>query len=81
MPARAYGLERVLDIQRRASVDLINPEEEARIREMWDLNLWPRKWSEADIAADVLIPRIVATSEGLVEQALLVESPSTGDAE
>lgn len=73
MAARAYGLERVLDIQRRASVDLINPEEEARIREMWRLNMWPHKWSENDIDADVLIPRIDATADGLVEQALLVE--------
>jgi len=73
MAGRAYGLERVLDIQRRAGVDLINPEEEARIREMWRLNLWPRKWSDADIAADQPIARIDATPAGLVTQALLVE--------
>lgn len=35
MEGRVYGLERVLDIQERAGVDLINTEEEARIREMW----------------------------------------------
>lgn len=48
MDARAYGLERVLDIQQRAGVDLINAEEEARIREMWALDIWPRKWSADD---------------------------------
>lgn len=48
MEARAFGLERVLDIQQRAGVDLINAEEEARIREMWALDIWPRKWSAND---------------------------------
>jgi DNA sulfur modification protein DndC len=48
MAARAYGLDRVLDIQQRASVDLINDREEARIREMWALDIWPRKWSSDD---------------------------------
>lgn len=48
MAARAFGLERVLDIQQRAGVDLINAEEEARIREMWALDIWPRKWSAND---------------------------------
>lgn len=72
MAGRAYGLRRVLDIQRRAGVDLINANEEARIREMWSLGLWPRKWSEADIAADVPIARIVPVGDALIEQGLLV---------
>lgn len=80
MAGRAFGLATVLDIQARASVDLINPEEETRIRGMWALNLWPRKWSEADIAADLPIARINATPDGLVEQALLVDATSTGGA-
>lgn len=74
MPGRAYGLGRVLDIQHRAEVDLINQDEEQRIREMWRQNLWPRKWSEADIAADLAIKRITATPDGLIEQALLIEA-------
>jgi DNA sulfur modification protein DndC len=69
---RVYGLERVLDIQRRAGVDLINVEEEARIREMWRLNLWPRKWSADDVAADAPISKITVVDGALVEQALLV---------
>jgi DNA sulfur modification protein DndC len=42
--ARAWGLEKVLDIQKRAGIDLINAEEEARIRELWTLNTWPEGW-------------------------------------
>ena len=48
MDARAYGLERILDIQQRANVDLINAEEEAAIRQMWANDIWPRKWSAVD---------------------------------
>jgi DNA sulfur modification protein DndC len=44
MEARAWGLDRVLDIQKRAGVDLINAEEEARIRELWALGTWPEGW-------------------------------------
>jgi DNA sulfur modification protein DndC len=44
MEARAWGLEKVLDIQKRAGIDLINAEEEARIRELWTLNTWPEGW-------------------------------------
>lgn len=72
MKARKFGLGKVLDIQKRARVDLINAEEEARIREMWALNLWPRKWSDGDIAADVPIDLITAVGDELVVQPLLV---------
>lgn len=44
MDARVYGLSRVLDIQHRAGVDLINADEEARIRELWKLNTFPQGW-------------------------------------
>lgn len=72
MAGRAYGLEHVRDIQNRAGVDLINADEESRIREMWSLNVWPQKWSDADIAADVPINRISSVNGyDLVEQALL----------
>lgn len=70
MAGRSYGLRRVLDIQRRAGVDLINPEEEQRIHEMWEQNLWPRKWSDADIPADQPISRIFAVDDVLIEQVL-----------
>lgn len=53
MEARAYGLERVLDIQQRVGImSLVDANEEAVIREMWARDLWPRKWSADDAAAD-----------------------------
>jgi DNA sulfur modification protein DndC len=73
MPARKYGLERVLDIQRRAGVDLVNAAEEARIREMWALDMWPRKWSADDARADKLVDALQITEDGrLARQALLI---------
>lgn len=73
MEGRAYGLERVLDIQRRAGVDLINAEEEERIREMWRLDMWPQKWSADDANADQMIDAIMLDSTGQpVTQPLLV---------
>jgi len=44
MEGRAYGLEQVLNIQERSRVDLINAEEETRIREMWSLDMWPHQY-------------------------------------
>ncbi len=73
MAARKYGLEKVLDIQQRAQVDLINASEEARIREMWQLNLWPRKWTSEDVDADVPLDVIRLDESGeLIYQGLLV---------
>lgn len=72
MAGRAYGLDRVLEIQARSGVDILNAAEEARIREMWALDLWPRKWAAGDVNADALIPALRLTTDGrLVEQALL----------
>lgn len=39
---------RVMDIQRRAGVVLITPEDEAFIRQCWANKVYPRGWSEAD---------------------------------
>lgn len=73
MEGRAYGLERVLDIQQRVGVDLINAEEEARIREMWRLDMWPQKWSADDTNADVMIDAIMLDDHGQpVTQPLLM---------
>lgn len=73
MESREYGLARMLDIQQRAGVDMINAAEETRIREMWQLDMWPRKWSAADADADAIIPTLHVTGDGqLVEQALLL---------
>lgn len=73
MEARAYGLERVLDIQERARVDLINEEEAARIRELWALNTWPQKWTGDEIDGDELIDAYTVTAFGdVISQPLLV---------
>lgn len=71
MEGRAYGLDRVLDIQRRAKVDLINAEEEAKIREMWRLDMWPQKWSADDANADIMVDAIMNVAGELVTQPLL----------
>lgn len=71
MEGRKYGLERVLDIQARAGVDLINQEEKKRIEELWTLNTWPQKWSDRDAdAADVYIP-VFVEGEQLVSQLII----------
>jgi len=44
LEARSDALERILDIQHRARVDLINAEEEARIRALIAARTFPNKW-------------------------------------
>lgn len=74
MKARRYGLDRVLDIQERAKVDLINAEEEKRIREKWAANEWPRGWDGDEIVGSKPIDSISVTVAGdLVSQPLLVQ--------
>jgi DNA sulfur modification protein DndC len=78
MEARAWGLSRILDIQQRAKVDLINPTEEARIRELWMLGTWPDGWEGGEdspnhIRADIAIDQIaVIGDDELVVQPLLI---------
>lgn len=73
MDGRAYGLQTVLDIQQRARVDLINQEEENRIREMWALDMWPRKWSADDADADEPHDALLLNNDGeIIRQSLLV---------
>jgi DNA sulfur modification protein DndC len=43
--ARLWALDRVKDIQKRADVDLINAEEEAKIRELIAEKTWPLRWT------------------------------------
>lgn len=74
MEARAYGLERIKDIQSRAGVDLINTEEEARIRELWALNTWPNKWTGNEVNGDVALDAITIDAFGeIISQPLLVQ--------
>lgn len=75
MEARAYGLEKVLDIQRRVGVmSLVDDSEEAVIREMWARDMWPRKWSAMDADADTPLGLALrVTDDGrLATQAVLV---------
>jgi DNA sulfur modification protein DndC len=74
MEARRHGLERVLDVQKRAGVDLVNAEEEARIRELWALNTWPDGWDGREPTGDVLIPEVANVGGRPVVQHLLFES-------
>lgn len=53
LDARRWGLERVLDIQRRARVDLINSDEASRILELIEANTWPRGWEGTEQRADI----------------------------
>ena len=62
--ARAEALERVLDIQRRARVDLINTEEEARIRELIANRTFPDKWGGDEPRADAWLDAEYADGTG-----------------
>ena len=58
LEARAEALQRILDIQSRARVDLINAEEEARIRELIAARTFPDKWSGDEPRADVWLDAV-----------------------
>ena len=64
MKSRAYELKKVLDIQQRAGVDLINTEEESRIHQLWAANTWPRKWKGDKITGDVMVDALTVTALG-----------------
>lgn len=74
MDARRYALGRILNIQQRAAVDLINSEEQARILELIDANTWPNKWNGDEITGDVLIDSVTVTTFGeIITQPILFE--------
>jgi DNA sulfur modification protein DndC len=68
--AREMALATVLGIQRRCNeaavatgrplVDLIDPVEEARIRELIALKTWPEKWTGEEPTGDVMLPVVYA---------------------
>lgn len=58
LEARAVALDRILDIQRRAQVDLINHEEEARIRELIAARTFPDKWDGDEPRADLWLDAV-----------------------
>lgn len=80
MDGRAFGMDAVLDIQRRVNdaangrpgIELINADEEARIRELWSLNTWPNGWTGNEIVGDVPIDSVLVVNGDLMTQPLLV---------
>lgn len=58
LEARSEALERILDIQARARVDLINAEEEARIRELIAARTFPDKWEGDEPRADAWLDAV-----------------------
>lgn len=76
--ARLYGLEYVLAIQNevnhiasgqgRPLIDLINAEEEARIRALIAANTWPERWSGDEVRGDIPIPQVLA--DGVIQPLL-----------
>ena len=79
LAAREWALGQVLAVQAdinaaaaaqgRPLVDLINAEEEARIRELIAARTYPQRWSDADPDATELIPQTLG--EGVVQEVLL----------
>jgi DNA sulfur modification protein DndC len=79
LEARVWALEKVLSIQREVNmgadqvgmphISLISNEEEVRICELIALRTYPRRWSDDDPDATVLIPQILSDD---VSQPLLV---------
>ena len=56
LEARKRLFARVMDIQARAGVVLVTPEDEAFIRDCWERKVYPRGWSEADEATEAPEP-------------------------
>lgn len=84
LAARAWALGQVLsiqaevnaaaDVQGRPRIDLINAEEEARIRELIAARTYPQRWSDADPDATELIPQVLG--ENITQELLLtLEEP------
>ena len=68
LEARETALAKILDIQSRARVDLINAEEEARIRELIAARTFPDKWDGSEPNAATWLDRV--NQDGSVEPIL-----------
>jgi DNA sulfur modification protein DndC len=71
LDVRENALDRVLDIQARARVDLINSEEEARIRHLISIGQWPDGWDGTEPAADEWMDVISVVGNELITQPIL----------
>lgn len=77
LEARLYGLERVLDIQKRAGVNLIDAEEEGRIRELIAAETWPQGWNGGltnpnHVIGDEALDRIMVSDQHIITQPRLL---------
>lgn len=72
LESRLWALEQILSIQGRCrpTVDLINREEEARIRELIDLETWPNGWDGTEPEADLALP-VHYYSDGAAQPVLI----------
>ena len=78
MDARAYALDKVLTMQQAAHYQLIDAEEEARIRELWALNTYPKGWTGLEpVGTEPFERRFV----GNLRQPLLTAPPSAANGE
>ncbi|ETI62976.1 phosphoadenosine phosphosulfate reductase [Sphingobium sp. C100] len=68
LTAREQALATILDIQFRARIDLINNEEEARIRELIAAQTYPDKWDGNEPNAAVWLDRV--NGDGSIEPIL-----------
>lgn len=55
-----------------ADVDLINAEEESRIRALWAEGAWPQGWSGEEVGAAEMIDLISVVGGELVVQPMLL---------
>lgn len=69
MAARLWALEEVRSIQHRAGVDLINAEEEARIRQLVASATWPNGWTGLEPLASKPFENVMP--DGSVQSAML----------
>jgi DNA sulfur modification protein DndC len=67
--AREWGLAQITRIQAEARVDLINPQEEAAIREMIGAGIWPNGWDGTEPIADTPMHETIA--DGLTQPVFL----------
>ncbi|UZW54019.1 phosphoadenosine phosphosulfate reductase family protein [Sphingobium sp. JS3065] len=71
LEAREEALAKILDVQRQARVDLINAEEEARIRELIAARTFPDKWDGSEPSAAAWLDRV--NQDGSIEPILFRE--------
>jgi DNA sulfur modification protein DndC len=67
--ARLWALDQVKSIQEHAEVDLINPEEEAKIRYLIAAKTWPRGWDGTEPNAAIAFENV--RPDGSIQTAMM----------